>query len=87
MACSLTERASSDRSCTAADRIEFGFPDSYSLIFTFDDDEIQKLLDQFSAPKTASAGSREPGETARAGGGGACASEFACPPTMCWLPW
>lgn len=40
----------------AADRIEFGFPDSYSLIFTFDDDEIQKLLDQFSAPKTASAG-------------------------------
>src|SRR5688500_12078705 len=30
----------------AADRIEFGFPDSYSLIFTFDDDEIQKLLDQ-----------------------------------------
>ena len=41
---------------TAADRIEFGFPDSYSLIFTFDDDEIQKLLDQFSAPKTASAG-------------------------------
>jgi phosphoserine phosphatase RsbU/P len=40
----------------AADRIEFGFPDSYSLVFTFDDDEIQKLLDQFSAPKTASAG-------------------------------
>ena len=40
----------------AADRIEFGFPDSYSLIFTFDDDEIQKLLDQFSAPKTASTG-------------------------------
>jgi phosphoserine phosphatase RsbU/P len=39
-----------------ADKIEFGFPDSYSLIFTFDDDEIQKLLDQFSAPKTASAG-------------------------------
>ena len=40
----------------AADKIEFGFPDSYSLIFTYDDDEIQKLLDQFSAPKTASAG-------------------------------
>jgi serine phosphatase RsbU (regulator of sigma subunit) len=40
----------------AADRIEFGFPDSYSIVFTFDDDEIQKLLDQFSAPKTASAG-------------------------------
>ena len=40
----------------AADKVEFGFPDSYSLIFTYDDDEIQKLLDQFSAPKTASAG-------------------------------
>lgn len=40
----------------AADRIEFGFPDSYSLIFTYDDDEIQKLLDQFSTPKTAAAG-------------------------------
>lgn len=40
----------------AADKIEFGFPDSYNLIFTFEDDEIQKLLDQFSAPKTASAG-------------------------------
>ena len=40
----------------AADCIEFGFPDSYSLIFTFEDDEIQKILDQFSAPKTASAG-------------------------------
>ncbi len=39
-----------------ADRIEFGFPDSYSLIFTFEDDEIQKILDQFSSPKTASAG-------------------------------
>src|SRR5688500_17079219 len=24
----------------AADRIEFGFPDSYSLVFAFDDDEI-----------------------------------------------
>lgn len=40
----------------AGDKIEFGFPDSYSLIFTYDDDEIQRLLDQFSAPTTASAG-------------------------------
>jgi phosphoserine phosphatase RsbU/P len=39
-----------------ADRIEFGFPDSYSLIFTFDDDEIQKILDQFSAPLSTPAG-------------------------------
>jgi phosphoserine phosphatase RsbU/P len=40
----------------AADRIEFGFPDSYSLIFTFEDDEIPKILDQFAAPRTAQAG-------------------------------
>lgn len=39
----------------AADRIEFGFPDSYSLIFTFDDDEIHRILDQFSASRTAAA--------------------------------
>jgi serine phosphatase RsbU (regulator of sigma subunit) len=40
----------------SSDRIEFGFSDSYSLIFTFEDDEIQKILDQFSTPRTASAG-------------------------------
>lgn len=40
----------------AADRIEFGFPDSYSLIFTFEDDELQKILDQFSTPRSATAG-------------------------------
>ena len=40
----------------ASDRIEFGFPDSYNLIVTFEDDEIQKILDQFSTPKTAAAG-------------------------------
>lgn len=39
-----------------SDRIEFGFPDSYSLVFTFEDDEIQKILEQFSTPKSASAG-------------------------------
>ncbi|HYO84431.1 MAG TPA: SpoIIE family protein phosphatase, partial [Bryobacteraceae bacterium] len=37
----------------AADRIEFGFPDSYSLIFTFDDDEIHRILDQFTASRAA----------------------------------
>lgn len=40
----------------AADRIEFGFPDSYNLIFTFDEDEIHRILDQFSTTgKSASA--------------------------------
>jgi len=31
-----------------ADRIEFGFPDSYTLTFSFDDDELHRILDQFS---------------------------------------
>ena len=39
----------------AADRIEFGFPDSYSLIFTFDEDEIHRILDQFSTTKSSGA--------------------------------
>jgi serine phosphatase RsbU (regulator of sigma subunit) len=37
------------------DRIEFGFPDSYSLVFSFEGDRIQKILDQFSAPKAVAA--------------------------------
>jgi serine phosphatase RsbU (regulator of sigma subunit) len=37
----------------AGDRVEFGFPDSYSLVFTFDDEEISKILDQFSGGKPA----------------------------------
>jgi serine phosphatase RsbU (regulator of sigma subunit) len=31
-----------------SDRIEFGFPDSYSLIFTFEDQELHRILDRFS---------------------------------------
>jgi serine phosphatase RsbU (regulator of sigma subunit) len=34
-----------------SDRIEFGFPDSYSLIFTLEEDEIHRLLNQFSGPR------------------------------------
>jgi serine phosphatase RsbU (regulator of sigma subunit) len=30
------------------DRIEFGFPDSYSCVFTYEGDELHKILDQFS---------------------------------------
>jgi serine phosphatase RsbU (regulator of sigma subunit) len=40
----------------AADRIEFGFPDSYSLIFSFEDDEIHKILDQFSTQSKGGTG-------------------------------
>jgi serine phosphatase RsbU (regulator of sigma subunit)/pSer/pThr/pTyr-binding forkhead associated (FHA) protein len=37
-----------------SDRVEFGFPDSYSLIFTLEEDEIHRLLNQFSTPRAAS---------------------------------
>ena len=40
----------------ASDRIEFGFPDSYTLLFTFDDDELNRILDQFSASTRATGG-------------------------------
>ena len=36
-----------------SDRIEFGFPDSYTLLFSFDDDELNRILDQFSASTRA----------------------------------
>ncbi len=38
---------------TNADRIEFGVQDSYSLIFSFEEGEFNRLLDQLSAPKAA----------------------------------
>ncbi len=39
----------------ASDRIEFGFADSYSLVFTYDDDELNRILDQFSATQAGPA--------------------------------
>jgi sigma-B regulation protein RsbU (phosphoserine phosphatase) len=41
-----------------SDRIEFGVPDSYTLVFVREADEIRKILHQFSAPSqtTVSAG-------------------------------
>src|SRR5204863_10184434 len=40
-----------------SDRIEFGAPDSYSLVFALDGAELKRLMDQMSASdKTASAG-------------------------------
>ena len=39
-----------------SDRIEFGFPDSYAVIFTLEEDEIQKLLTQFAGTRPPSPG-------------------------------
>src|SRR5579884_160820 len=36
-----------------SDRIDFGFQDSYKLIYTVEDDEIQRIIEQIAAPKTA----------------------------------
>ncbi len=38
-----------------SDRIEFGFPDSYQLIFVFDGAELNRLMDQFSAHEKSGA--------------------------------
>jgi sigma-B regulation protein RsbU (phosphoserine phosphatase) len=35
----------------ASDRIDFGFPDSYQLIFALDGAELARLMDQFGAPE------------------------------------
>lgn len=39
-----------------SDRVEFGFPDSWTLIFTFEEGEIQRLLSQFNVPARGSGG-------------------------------
>jgi len=39
-----------------SDRIEFGFGDSYKLIFTVEEDEIHRILDQISSPGAAAPG-------------------------------
>ena len=39
-----------------SDRIDFGFQDSYKLIFTLEEDEIHKILEQISVPAAAGAG-------------------------------
>jgi serine phosphatase RsbU (regulator of sigma subunit) len=38
------------RKLTNSDRIDFGFQDSYKLVFTLEEDEIHRLLDQISPP-------------------------------------
>ena len=39
-----------------SDRIDFGFQDSYRLVFTLEEDEIHRILDQISTPSAAGAG-------------------------------
>ena len=36
-----------------SDRIDFGFQDSYKLIFTLEEDEIHRIIEQISAPRPA----------------------------------
>ena len=44
------------RQLTNSDRIDFGFQDSYKLVFTLEEDQIHRILDQISTPSTAGAG-------------------------------
>ena len=41
----------------SADRIEFGFPDSYQLTFAYDGAEIARLMEQISSAESGSLGS------------------------------
>ena len=41
---------------STSDRIEFGFPDSYKLIFSLEADELEHLLEQIATPATTSVG-------------------------------
>ena len=44
------------RQLTNSDRIDFGFQDSYKLVFTLEEDQIHRILDQISTPSTAGPG-------------------------------
>ena len=41
------------RQLANSDRIDFGFQDSYRLIFTLEEDEIHRIIEQISTPRTA----------------------------------
>ncbi len=41
------------RQLANSDRIDFGFQDSYKLVFTLDEEEIHRIIEQISAPRTA----------------------------------
>jgi len=51
-----------------SDRIEFGFPDSYQLIFALDGAELNRLMDQFGAHEKAGHTSAAPSVAGGAGG-------------------
>ncbi|MGA2597735.1 MAG: SpoIIE family protein phosphatase [Bryobacteraceae bacterium] len=42
-----------DHKLANSDRIDFGFQDSYKLIFTFEEDEIHRIIEQIAAPRPA----------------------------------
>ena len=43
------------RQLADSDRIDFGFQDSYRLVFSLEEDELHRIMEQFSAPQTAGA--------------------------------
>ena len=49
------------RALRSADRIEFGFPDSYQLIFALDGAELNRLMDQFGAHEKSGQSGGAPG--------------------------
>jgi len=54
----------------SSDRIEFGFPDSYQLIFALDGAELSRLMDQFGAHEKTGHASVAPSAGGGAGGAG-----------------
>ena len=50
----------------SADRIEFGFPDSYQLTFAYDGAEMTRLMEHLAKPESAQSG---PGSSPNVGGG------------------
>jgi serine phosphatase RsbU (regulator of sigma subunit) len=47
------ERVQQRRQLSNSDRIDFGFQDSYRLVFTLEEDQIHRILDQISAPPSS----------------------------------
>jgi sigma-B regulation protein RsbU (phosphoserine phosphatase) len=41
------------RQLANSDRIDFGFQDAYKLVFTLEEDEIHRIIEQISAPRSA----------------------------------
>jgi phosphoserine phosphatase RsbU/P len=43
------------RELNSSDRIEFGFPDSYRLTFSYEEDDLNRILDQIQTPSKSTA--------------------------------